>query len=275
MPYNFPVNKYGIVVPKFELWINGKELTEEQYNLVEEIVYESYDTGSDLATITFNDPNLILINDKTFIKGSKVYLGGGWKSDIVTWMDGYISLVDINFPEQGYPILSVTCMDESYLLNRLNVKATYGDITFSALANIVAVRHKMKVQGKPTKTIHESVSQADETDITLLTRIADKEDLKVKVKNGVIIWEDKFSAIEVQDDFYWKESPYNLKSFTPRIVIADKKDAINKSDVTDNKTVDSGTADNTTGRNQLGSEPTSQDYYIYTKGANNWQKVEK
>lgn len=274
MAYRFP-HKDGLATPMFEIWLDGKELPQRYYNLVEDLVYESFESGSDIATIFIKDPEMIIIDDKRLVRGKKVKISGGWKGDMVDWLDGYISIVDIDFPETGDPTVTLHCMDESYILDRVDIKYAYSDTTFSAVAQSIAKRYGMKTSGKSTTKVHESISQAAESDMKLLTRLAESEDLIIKVKNGTIIWRDKFQIGKTQEEFTWRDFPFNMKFFRPRIVPADRKDLFEDSDINlDNKETDSGFADDSTPRDKYGDESTMPGWWERDPVNGIWKKVQ-
>lgn len=255
MAYSFP-HTMGLATPAFEIWLDGKEIPEAYYDLVEDITYESHDSGADIATIFIHDPELKIIDDPRLIKGMEVKIFGGWKTDLVEWLSGYVALIDIEFPEKAVPTLTLHCMDESFLLDRMEVKFNYSNMTFSQIVKQVAARYGMKTKGKDTTHVYDSVSQANETDMKFLLRLAesDKEYLCLKVKNKTIMWMDKEEKFESQDTFTWRNVPFNLKSFAPRIVVSDRKDGVEESDIDDkSKKIDSGVADNNTNRSSYGN----------------------
>lgn len=232
----------GLLVPMFEIRLNGKEIEEKYYNLIESITYEDCETGSDTAVISAIDPNMEMMDNPDFVRGSRIKIRGGWKTDLAEWLDGYISIVDVDFPIDGSPSIQIHCMDQSYIVDHTQRKQTYTSMKFSTLATMVASRYGFKVSGPPTTEMHDEISQADESDLKLLLRIADDEDLGVKIKNNTIIWWKIDDPGEVQDEFHWKEPPFNLAAFNSRLVLADKKHKSDKSDVTNQKIKESGSS---------------------------------
>jgi len=244
MAYKVPM-EHGVAVPMFEIWLDDKEISEFYYKMVEEVNFESHDSGSDTATIYMHDPDLVIIDDKRIFRGKKITLYGGWQGDIVKWLDGYIAMVDIDFPETGDPIITLHCMDESFLLDRMEVRYSYHNFTFAQIAAEIAKRHGLEAKGEPTSYVHESVSQSGETDISLLLRLADhiENDLIVKVRDGKVQWWDRNKVYEAQETLTWKLPPFNLKSFRPRIASADRREGVDSADVHDGtKEVDEGVA---------------------------------
>jgi len=244
MGYKVPM-EYGVATPVFEIWLDDREIAEEYYKLIEEVDFESHITGSDIATIFMHDPKLQVIDDKRIFKGKKVKLFGGWQGDIVKWLDGYVSMIDIEFPESGKPTITLHCMDESFILDRLDVYYSYHDRTFSQIAAEIAKRHGLTTDGPATSFVHENVSQSGESDMRLLVRLADEVDnnLIVKVRDGKIIWWDRDKKFNSQTKLNWRNPPFELKTFRPRITVADRREGMDRADIHDGtKTVDEGVA---------------------------------
>lgn len=248
MAYQLPYEKDMVAVPMMEIWLDEKEIPKSYYRLVEEVQYESHTTGSDLGIIYMADPNLDIIDDPFITRGKKVRLYGGWKGNLSKWIVGYVAMIEIDFPNSGKPTITITCMDESYLLDRFDVKRSFSDITFSELVGVIAPIYGFHTKGSPTMRVHESITQTNETDITLLVRIAEQEGLIVKVKDGTIIWEEIETIIQKTPEptrvFHWRTPPFNLQFFRPRVVLADRKDEIKESEIdTDTGEILEGTVD--------------------------------
>jgi hypothetical protein len=281
MPYKPKFRDTGaIAVPYFEIQINGKEIPERYYDMIQEVTYEDHETGSDTATIVATDPYHYFIDDPDIIKGAKVRIRGGWKGDLDTWLDGYISLVDLEFPETGSPTITITCMDQSFLLDRNNVTCKYTKLTVVGLAKIIAAKYKMKFvyDGPSVSKLenHDEISQADESDLKLLLRMIDDDELGLKVQNGTIYLWNIYGNVTAQDDLYWKEYPFNLRSFSSRLVIADKKkDKVIKSDVNNQKKIETGKGQGTNGAKD--GKDTDVTVYSYdpTKPNKDWQETKR
>lgn len=255
MPYKMPL-KNGIAVPNYEIFLNGKEMPGDYYDLVEEVTYESHASGSDIATIFIKDPYMRIINDPRIVRGMRITLNGGWISDLSKWLDGYISMVDVEFPETGDPTITLHCMDESFLLDRQDVKMSYSNVTFSQLAEMVGRRNgSLTARGTETSTIHEELSQSDESDMKFLIRMADEENLVVKVVNGTITWKPKDAAGTSQDTLTWRKPPFSIISFSPRITLANAKKEVEKAEInSDSMEVEQGKADDSTSREVIGDK---------------------
>jgi len=226
MPYNPPL-QHGLLTPYFEIYLNGKEVEDKLYDLVQEITYEDHESGSDLVYIHLTDPSLYFIDNPLIVKGAKIKIRGGWVNDVVDWLDGYISLIDVEFPEDGVPLIIITCMDESFALDKFDKKATYTEMTFDQLVSTVIQNggYKLEIDSNAPKLekVYEELSQANESDLKFLLRIAEENKIGLKIKNGKITWWHLFEEPVVQTDLHWREYPYNLKRASFRYVLADEE----------------------------------------------------
>ena len=57
-----------LLTPYYQLYINGKEIDELRYSMIDTIDFEDNSSGSDLLKITISDPDLILLSDNIFVE---------------------------------------------------------------------------------------------------------------------------------------------------------------------------------------------------------------
>ena len=58
----------SVKVPYYCIYINGVELDEYRMSMLESIVFEDTSSGSDLLTLTFYDPDLVLLSANIFME---------------------------------------------------------------------------------------------------------------------------------------------------------------------------------------------------------------
>lgn len=273
MAYKIDTQKDGVATPMFEIWLDEEELTDTHYRMVEEITYESTISGADTAKIRIKDPHMQLMNDPRLVRGKKLRLYGGWKYDLQLWLQGYIGMVDIEYPNTGVPVITLHGMDESYLLDRFEVKRSYSNVTFEEVAGVIGDLYGLTTEGEVTEKQHDNISQTNETDIKFLTRLAEEENLIVLVEKGTIKWfdKDRMQKQEPQDTFVWRKKDFSLENFRPRVVVADRKDAVQKEEVNlDNNEIEEGQADDSTDREQMGEDSTVFNGFHYDGGKSQW-----
>ena len=230
--------------------INGKTLSLDKKRCISSIDLEELCDGSNTCSIRICDPNFIFIEDNIFIEEATVSVVIGWHGDTHReTFDGYISAIDLDFPEEGYPSLTIFCLDESHVMNRKKKKRSWDNVTNADVVRKIAREYGFKCvieQGYDFK-VEETISQSDNTDIEFCESLAENErdpfmckligDTLYYVKKGIL---QSPSAI-----LHYKEFPYDIISFKPQINKEDKKEEVSHSDInTDDKTVDSATTSN-------------------------------
>lgn len=225
------------ITPYFRIYLGGKPLSDFEHNLVEEVTYEDTSTGSDLVSITIHDPDYVIIGDKRIVKSTKCKVEGGWTNQYSTWIDGYVSAVDVDFPEEGYPTIVIHVTDKSYIMNKLERKKVYKNMTYKAIAGQVAKRYGLKLvadSGKGDEK-QESVTQSYETDIQFLSGIASEIGYLVYVKGNELHFKNKDNFIKQKPKFtlWYRRFPFDILSFRPRIIQADQLDELEEEDIDD------------------------------------------
>ena len=260
-----------LLMPKYMLYINGKELDDFRYSMVEEITYEDSASGSDLLTLKINDPEFIFVNDKIFLEDNKVKFVGGFDSDLPLKFEGYISLIDIDFPEDGTPSLTVHCMDNTHLMNRVKKKRTWNNTTKAKVVKQIFAEYGLKTVIEESGVVEDTISQSNTTDIQFIIELASNEiePYLVYVEGTTGYYVKKKILEKHQATFDYKQGDMNMLSFTPRINKEVKQVEVRYSDVNlKDKVVDKGQANNNTSRPVSGSDVTSTDR---PNGQSSWQ----
>ena len=257
--------------------INGKQLDKARKECIESIDIEEQCDGSDTCTVVVNDPNFYFIEDNIFIEEATISVVMGWHGDTHRVnFKGYISAIDISFPESGFPVLSIFCLDNSHVMNRKKQKRSWDNVTRADVVKKIAQEYGFKCvveSGYSFKT-EDTISQSDTTDIEFCENLAGEErdpfmckligDTLYYVKKGVL--KDPVSTV------YYKKFPYDVISFSPKINKETKKEEVSSADInTDTKTVDSSTAtDDSTSRDVQG-EPVKS--CVYRPQSGTWEEV--
>lgn len=231
---------YPYLAPYFKIYLGGKPLSDFEHSLVEEVIYEDSSTGSDMVSFTIHDPDYLIIGDKRIVKSTSCKVEGGWTNKYRTWIDGYVSAVDVDFPEEGFPAITVHVMDKTYLMNRLERKRVFKNVTYKDIASQIAKTYGFAFEGDTSgqgAKKHESVSQSFQTDIQFLIGLAEEIGYLVHydtVKNKLYFKDkEKYTSKAPAFTFWYRRYPFDILSFRPRIVQADQVDEIEESDIDD------------------------------------------
>lgn len=267
----------------WDIAINGVPLTDEQRLCVRDIVCRERDDGSDTCSIVLSDPDFVYINDNIFIEEVPVTVTMGWQSDLYRYVfSGYISAIDISFPESGYPQLNIFCLDRTHLMNRKKKKRTWENTTSAVIVQQIAQEYGFtcKLQDNYTFRTLDSISQSNQTDMEFLEGLArrEREPFICKLIDNEIQYVKKGVLTEAVTTLYYKSYPFDVVSFAPRINKETRREQVDEADInTEDKQIDSATANNeNTNRDVTGtpvktsSSPTAMQYNPESR---NWNEV--
>ena len=216
--------KQGIVrAMYYDVWISGKKLSLSRKECIEQITIKETVSGSDSCTIKVADPDFKYINDNIYIEDRKVKVVMGWYGFTYRHkFNGYISAIDIEFSDDGIPRLTITCMDNTYRMNKKKRNRTFKNKTSAQVVRSVckSYGYKCVIQSGYKFTKQKTISQSDQTDIEFLTNLANSE-------------VHPFTATLVGTTFYYvkkgklsdtpslkltyRDYPHDLISFNPQI----------------------------------------------------------
>ncbi len=115
---------------EYNVWISGKKLGMDKKQCINNIQITETVDGSDMCVIKIADPEFLYIEDNIFIEDNKIKVQLGWVGvSYRVKFEGYISAIDIIFQESGLPLLTVTCMDNTHLMNRKKKSNTFKNTT--------------------------------------------------------------------------------------------------------------------------------------------------
>ena len=245
------------------LSINGAELDMQRRRCINSISISENCDGSDVATISITDKDGLFIEDNIFVEDSTVSITLMFVSttDKITF-SGYISAIDISFPDTGMPTLKLTCLDQSHVMNRVEKSRSWSKMTNPQVAQKIAAEYGFKFEG-PTAyagEVQDTISQSNQTDIDFLENLASQEKGKdlymCKLVNNTLIYKKKGLLASPVMTVHYKKYPYEVVSFTPRINKETMQSTTTTSDVsTDTKKTDKATSSGTS--NTQGSKVSS------------------
>lgn len=260
-----------LLMPYYQLFIGGKELDDFRYSMIQSITFEDNASGSDLLSITITDPDFIFINDDIFLEDKKVKFIGGYSNDNRVMFEGYISVIDMDFPEIGSPSLVINCMDNTHLMNRVKKKKTWSNVTRGAVAKEIFQEYGFKAVIEDSGAKVETLNQSNETDINFLIKLAGEEVepylLYLEGNTGYFVKKKILDTQQATLDY--RDGQMNIISFSPTINKETKQIEVRSSDVNlKDKAVDKAQANNNSDRNVSGKDVTSTDR---NNGKPSWQ----
>ena len=217
-----------IFVPYCKLLVNiSGELSylpENMRDLIESYDFETEESGATTLTFTAYDPDFVLLNSSILTEDTAIYFEYGWANDWnnIKRFNGYISTIDVEFTDKGYPSLTITCMDETHKMNREEKTRTFRKMKRSSIAEKIFEEYgipcRVADSGERRDDIEDEITQSRETDISFLQGLAGEVIGNVficYVEDGVGYFCQRDLVQEPIMDFHYRDSVSNdVKSFT-------------------------------------------------------------
>lgn len=237
-----------VTVATWRMWVNNSEVTGEKKACVNSFDIDELCDGSDTLTISITDPNFEFIEDNIFIDEASVILEHGFEGDVERQkFSGYISAIDIDFPEDGSPVLSITCLDNSHLMNRKKKERSWDKVTRADVVKKIAQEYGFSVKIEPNYefAVIDTISQSKQSDIEFLESLAgdEREPFLCKLIGTTLHYEKKGLLQDPITTVGYKTYPFDVMSFSPQINKETKQEDVTSADVNaSDKTLESYTA---------------------------------
>lgn len=265
----------------WNVFINGVELDKARKECIESIDIVEQCDGSDTCTLVVNDPDFYFIEDNIFIEEATVSVEMGWHGDThrVTFT-GYISAIDISFPDSGFPVLSIFCLDNSHVMNRKKKKRSWDKVTNADVIKKIAQEYGFKcvIESGYTFKKEDTISQSNVTDIDFCESLASNERVPFMCKliGNTLYYVKKGILKDPTSTVYYKKFPYDVISFSPKINKETKQEEVTSADInTNTKKVDKATAnDDNTPRDTQGEPVKTQTptkVMVYNPSTGKWE----
>lgn len=233
---------------KWDISINGKELSLNRYTCITNIEIEEICDGSDTCRIQLRDPDFAFIEDNIFVEEAKIKVTAR-VNDVKNGnieFSGYISAIDISFPEEGYPSMTLHCLDNSHIMNRKKKDRTWDNVSTADVVRKIAQEYgfKCKIQDGYNFETQDNIAQSDETDIAFLESLAKGENdiFMCKLVGDTIYYVKKGLLENPVSTLAYRLYPYSVISFSPQINKETRQEEVEKANIDDNKTPESSKA---------------------------------
>lgn len=267
----------------YDVWISGTKLGMSKKACINSIEIKETVEGSDVATIQITDPEFLYIEDNIFIEDNTIKIRLGW--DNTTYrveFQGYISAIDINFDNTGCPKLTVTCMDNTHIMNRAKKNNTFKNCTSADVVKkiVQSYGYTCVVDSSYSFQTQETITQSNQTDIDFITKLAGDEVYPFTARLvGNTFYYVKMGKLETPKmTLTYKKYPHEVISFSPKINKESKQVEIKSSSVnTSDKSVSSSNGSVSTGKgsasqNGSSSSKSASGGYTYNPATKKWTK---
>lgn len=273
----------GILAIVYDVWISGTKLGMSKKACINSISIKETVEGSDVATLQITDPEFLFIEDNIFLEDNSIKIKLGWDNTTyrVTFQ-GYISAIDINFDNTGSPKLTITCMDNTHIMNRTKKNKTFKNCTSADVVKkiVQSYGYTCVVDSNYSFTKQETITQSNQTDIDFITKLAGDEVYPFTARLvGNTFYYVKMGKLETPKmTLTYKKYPHEIISFTPKINKESKQVEISSASVdTSSKSVSTskGTVDSKSGSASSegsSSSKSSSGGYTYNPATKKWTK---
>ncbi len=203
----------AIASPFFSVTVGGTTITP---SLITDVEIKDESEDKDTATINVNDPDFTFQGAAT--KGTSVSIVAGFYMGETKTFTGEVSGLTPTFPENGIPTLTIECSALSKKGHEGQVNKSWKKMKRSDIAKKISAKHGWTPDVDETKEIVPQESQAGESDVDFLKKLARKENFIFRVKGDVM----QFKKAPDLDDqspvasFDYRIGNHLVKSFSPR-----------------------------------------------------------
>lgn len=239
--------------PTYKIYVKGKLLSSTRLRCVESVEIKETVEGADTCSIKISDPNFLFIDDNIFKEKNSLKVVMGISSCSVTQtFEGYISAVDVEFPESGIPSLTITGMDKTHLMNRKKKSRTFTKKTRAQIVAKIAKSYGFKCvveKNYKFKTV-SSISQSSQTDADFLQKLAGDElyPFTCRLVGNTIYYVKKGKLGTPVMTLHYLDYPHEIQSFSPKVNTETRQEETQTKTVTNSKKTTTGSSSSTTSK---------------------------
>lgn len=223
-----------VTTPFYEIKVKGTKLKDELAYL-DSLKFNDPIDGSKSLEIVLSDPNYIFIGSDIYVEDTPVSATMGIPEiGYIETFDGYISAIDINFPDSGTPSLTINCIDGLHLFNSERKSRTWTNTTKVAVMEEVAKEHGFAFECTIQQSPEESIVQDDVTDLEFIEdlRSDDGSDYRLYLRDEkTLVYEKIDFKADNCGKLHYRELDFSLLSFSPQVNKETKETEVNDSDI--------------------------------------------
>jgi len=203
------------LVPEIKISVDGSPIEQE---LIEKIISSkvSYSLEkSDMFTISFNDGEMTIQNDKIFDLGQTVLIELGYNDEFIRMIEGEIVQMKYDYASGSPTMLTLVGFDKMFRLNRTKHSRSFLEIKDSEIAREIAMELGLDTDIDSTSQKFEYLFQNNQSNLAFLKERARRIDYEVEVEENTLIFKKaRHENREQSVDLVWDE---NLMEFHPTI----------------------------------------------------------
>lgn len=271
------MSKDNVLAITYDVWISGTKLSMTKKACIESIEIKETVDKSDSATLKVYDPSFLYIEDDIFVQDNPITIKLGWSNTTYrVEFSGYISALDIDFPENGVPMLLLTCMDETHTMNREKKSNTFSNKTRADVVKeiVTSYGYTCVVDDTYEFTVEETITQSDQTDIDFIQKLAGEEvyPFTARLVGNTFYYVKKGTLGDSVMTLTYLKHPHDIVSFNAKINKETKKVKIKSSKMnTGEKSISSSEGTKETGSGSITDTSTSKSMYTYDPATSSWE----
>lgn len=277
-----------VLSPIYRIWISGKEIDFKRKQCVQSIDIKETVESSDVAVIKVADPEFLYLSDNLFLYDNPIKIQLGWSGTTYRYtFNGYISTIDIEFQDNGIPLITMSCMDNTHRMNKSKKSRTFKNTTSVAVVSKIckAYGYTCVYDKKYKFTKQETITQSDQTDIDFIQKLANDEvyPFTARLVGKKFYYLKKGTLSSPTVSLSYMKYPHDIISFSPKINKETKKSQTQKSSTNTSKKTSSTTKDTSNKSNSSktgstnssggsSSKSSSKGGYTYNPVNKTWKK---
>lgn len=213
--------------PMFQITLNGSELPSYLRNTVTSVEITESDTEANMAVISVSDAMYKWVNLSSLKKKAPVTITMGHEKKSRLMIDGVIDFIEADYGDNGVPTLSIGVIDQTSLMHTKKKSRVWKKKSGLQVAKAVAGEYGFAVKSSGTSEVKDQITQDDETDAQLISRLADDDGFifYMIVDKKTIYYGNRFSDISAKDTLFYNSGDYTVISFSPTFVEKNKPDS--------------------------------------------------
>jgi hypothetical protein len=209
---------------RLKVAIHGINVSQDRINCIEQYNLAERCLGSDTLELSVRDPEFKYISDNIFVKDSPISATVTWDGSFIhaKKFTGFIHAVDINFPNEGFPRLTLTCLDSgSYRMHQTPKTREFKAKTTADVIREVAREYgyKVSIESGYNFVLREFIGQTRETDLEFCERLPEleREPFFFKVKDNTVYYKRLGIVAKEKVTINYKSKGCEVISFNPQI----------------------------------------------------------
>lgn len=209
----------------YDIKLGGIKLADKYKKFITEVSVEESDSEADLGRITIMDKEHIFLDNPKLDEGLPIEIVMGHKSKNRLMLKGEVTHVEADFNEDGIPVITIGAIDNTTVMTYKKKTRTWKNKTASEIVNEIAKSYGFNCTVLPTNERIEQVTQDNETDAQLISKLADDEAYQwyYLVDRDEIYFGKRFDGVIVKDELNYNKKGKTVRSFRPNFVKKNKQ----------------------------------------------------